>query len=140
MWNEIFIDSAIPRIFMQNHDKSSIDIIKKDIKMIAPNNIEMTAGNAIIMKAKNLIDTTTQTQTHTAAKTCKMTTPNLVVNADTTTVTGTKLIVNMVNQSFTGAKFTHTAANIAYSCVFTVTGVQTNKGPLVGSVVTTAIP
>ena len=108
--------------------------------MIAPNNIEMTAGNAIIMKAKNLIDTTTQTQTHTAAKTCKMTTPNLVVNADTTTVTGTKLIVNMVNQSFTGAKFTHTAANIAYSCVFTVTGVQTNKGPLVGSVVTTAIP
>ena len=140
VWNEIFIDSAIPRIFMKNHDKSSIDIIKQDIKMIAPNNIEMTAGNAIIMKAKNLIDTTTQTQTHTAAKTCKMTTPKLAVNAATTTVTGTKLAVNMVNQAFTGAKFSHTAANVAFTCLFTVKGIQQNTGPLIGSVVTTAIP
>lgn len=54
--NFITVDSLNRRIELQNTDGSHIDMDRKDIRIYAPNNIELRADNDILMSAGNKIN------------------------------------------------------------------------------------
>lgn len=57
--NFISLDSANVRIELKNADESHVDIDRKDIRVYAPNNIEIKAGNKIDIIAGNSVNVIT---------------------------------------------------------------------------------
>lgn len=56
--NQILLDSNVPRIMLSNHDGSTVDVVKKNVNIIAPEDIILKAGrqmlfNSPVICAKN---------------------------------------------------------------------------------------
>lgn len=113
--NLISVDSANVRIEVKNADGSHVDLDRKDIKVYAPNNIELRAENKIDIIAGNSVNVKT-TEITTQADTTLNTVPE-------TTTTGNCLIQQ----------------NLTVSLVTTTSGLQSissggsGRGPISGS-------
>lgn len=73
--NQILLDSKVPRVLITNKEGTRIDAVKKNINLIAPEDIIIKAGRQILIDTPNI---TTANQTGDGA--CILNTKNMSIN------------------------------------------------------------
>ena len=138
--NEIFLDSKNTLIRLKNKAGSVVELANIDIKMSAPNNIEIVASKKIMMKA--------QTMEVDVANSLKVSAPTYTTNSMKYTLKSTDTTISGASLKITAAASTSiTSASISISAPITsgkgvvrITGMNITTGPVQGTPVSVAIP